>query len=69
MGVMDFLFPSGTLPLRIGSQMCLNISITDDQIVETTEIFTICGSSQQTGVVFLNNGCSDITISDNDGKI
>ena len=68
MGVMDFLFPNGTQPLGTGSQMCLNISITDDQIVEPTEIFTLCGSSQQNRVVFLNNGCSDISIRDNDGN-
>ena len=69
MGVMDFFFPSGTQPLRNGSQMCLSISITDDELLEPTERFMICGSSQQNGVIILNNGCSDINIRDNEGNI
>ena len=69
MDVRDFLFPSGTEPLGFGSQMCLNISINDDQIVEPTERFMICGSSLQNSVVILNGGCSDITIRDNDGEL
>lgn len=68
MGVMDYFFPSGTQPLRLGSQMCLNISVNDDQIIEPTEQFLICGSSTQNSVLILNGGCSGITIRDNEGK-
>ena len=68
MGVMDYFFPSGTQPLGLGSQMCLNISINDDLIIEPTEQFLICGSSQQNSVLILNGGCSGITIRDNEGK-
>lgn len=67
MGVRDFFFVSGTQPLSPGSQMCLNISINDDPFLEPTEIFTICGSSQQNAVVFLNGGCTNIFIRDNEG--
>ena len=68
MGVMDFLFPSGTRPLGSGSLMCLNISIFDDAIVEPPETFFVCGSSQQTSVVLLNGNCAIINIEDNEGK-
>ena len=69
MGVRDYLFPSGTQPLGFGSLMCLNISINDDQILEPTELFRICGNSFQNSVVILNGSCSDIIIRDNEGII
>ena len=68
MGVRDYFFDSGTQPLGNGSQMCLDISIDDDQVLEPTERFMICGSSTQNSVVILNDGCSEITIRDNDSK-
>ena len=67
MGVMDFLFPSGTRPLGSRSLMCLNISILDDVIVEPLETFFVCGSSQQNSVVLLNGSCAIINIEDNEG--
>ena len=67
MGVMDFLFLSGTQPLGSGSLMCLNISISDDVIVEPTEIFFVCGSSQQSSVVLVNGDCAVINVEDNEG--
>ena len=63
----DLVFSSGTQPFGPGSQMCLNFSIIDDQLVEPTERFTVCGRSSQNAVVILNNGCTDIKIRDNDG--
>ena len=66
--VNDLTFTSGTVPLESGSQMCLNFSIIDDQIIEPTERFTICGSSSQSSVEILNNGCADIKITDNEGS-
>ena len=63
----NLVFISGTEPLGAGSQMCLNFSIIDDQLVEPTERFTVCGRSSQNAVVILNNGCTDIKIRDNDG--
>ena len=68
MGVRDFMFPSGAQPLGNGSLMCLNISIFDDVIVEPTETFFVCGSSQQSSVVLLNGSCANINIEDNEGK-
>ena len=63
----DLVFASGTQPFGPGSQMCLDFSIIDDQFIEPTERFTICGRSLQNAVVILNNGCTDIKIRDNDG--
>lgn len=68
MGVQDFFFPSGTQPLEPRSQMCMNISINDDQILEPMEQFMLCATSLQTSVVILNGGCSDVSIRDNDGE-
>ena len=68
MGVRNFFFGSGTQPLVPGSQMCLNITIIDDQLIEPTERFMICGRSSQNAVLILNNGCSDVNIRDNDGE-
>ena len=48
--------------------MCLNISIIDDELVEGTEKFVVCGFYETTyEVTFPNNGCADIFIEDNDG--
>ena len=63
----NLVFIAGTEPFGAGSQMCLNFSIIDDQLVEPTERFTVCGRSSQNAVVILNNGCTDIKIRDNDG--
>ena len=48
--------------------MCLNISIDDDQLIEPTERFMICGYPSQNAVEVLNEGCSDFNIIDNDGE-
>ena len=47
--------------------MCLNVSITDDQLVEGTERLLVCGCSTQTAVLLLNDGCTNVYIEDNDG--
>ena len=65
----DLIFTSGTQPFGPGSQMCLNFSIIDDQFIEPMERFTVCGRSSQNAVVILNNGCTNIKITDNDGII
>ena len=49
--------------------MCVNISINDDQLVEQTETFIICGCPTPLAVIPEANGCVNITIIDNDGKI
>ena len=67
MGVRDFFFGIGTQALGPESQMCLNISINDDPFLEPTEVFLICGSSQQNAVVILNGGCTNVFIRDNEG--
>ena len=65
----DVIFVSGTQPFGFGSEMCLNFSIVDDQLVEPTERFIVCGNSTQNAVEILSNGCADIKIRDNEGKI
>ena len=64
----DLVFAAFTEPQGPGSQMCLNFSIIDDQLVEPTERFTVCGLSSDTSVNILNNGCTDIKIIDNEGE-
>ena len=65
----DFFFDSVAQLFGPGSQMCLNISINDDPFLEPTETFVICGSSQQNAVVILNDGCTNVNIRDNEGRI
>ena len=47
--------------------MCFDITVVDDDLVESTEQFAICGCSPQNAVMF--NGCSNLIIQDNDGEI
>lgn len=67
-GVTNFTFVAGTQPFSPDSSLCLNVSIADDELVELSERFLICGCSTQTGVVVLNDGCTIIYVEDNDGK-
>ena len=48
--------------------MCVNISITDDQVLEETERFVVCGCSTQLAVI-QNDGCTDVFIEDDDSKL
>lgn len=66
-GTSNLTFVAGTQPFSPESVLCLDISIVDDEVVELTEIFLICGYSTQIGVVLLNDGCTNIYIEDNDG--
>ena len=66
-GVSNFTFLAGTQPFSQDSALCFNISIIDDELVEFTEEFLICGCSEQTGVIILNDGCTKVYIEDNDG--
>ena len=64
------LFGAGTLPFGPDSQMCLNISINDDQLVEKAERLVICGApvSTEPAVIVQNAGCTDVYVEDNDGN-
>ena len=62
----NLTYAAGTEPLGPDSQMCLNISIIDDDLYEGIEQFVICGSSEQS-IEFEGNECIDIFIEDNDG--
>lgn len=66
-GISNFVFVAGTQPFSPESVLCLNISIIDDEVAELEERFLICGCSTQTGVVLLNDGCTNIYVEDNDG--
>ena len=48
--------------------MCIDISISDDQLVEQTETFVVCGCPTPLAVILDANGCANVTILDNDGK-
>ena len=50
------------------SQMCLNISIGNDQLVEETERLVVCGFSTVSAVIVQNMGCTDVFVEDNDGN-
>ena len=67
-GLTNITFASGTQPLGPDSQMCINISISDDQLVEETEKFVVCGCSTQPAVI-QNDGCTDVFIEDDDSKL
>ena len=68
-GLPNLTFVSGTQPFGPGSQMCVNISINDDQLVEQTETFVVCGCPTPMAVIPEANGCINVTIFDNDGRI
>lgn len=68
-GIANLTYASGTQPFGPGSQMCVDISITDDQLVEQTETFIVCGCPTPLIVIPEANGCATVTIVDNDGKI
>ena len=59
----NFTFEAETPP---GYQMCLNFSI-NDEIVEGTEKFIVCGSSEKPAII-THNGCTVVYIHDNDGE-
>lgn len=66
----NLTYASGTQPFGTGSQKCLSISISDDELVEGTEKIVVCGFYEQTAkVIFQDGGCTDIFIEDNDGKV
>lgn len=68
-GLANLTYVLGTQPLGPGSQMCVDISINDDQLVEQTETFVVCGCPSPLAVIPEANGCVNVTILDNDGKI
>lgn len=49
-----------------GQQICFDIAVIDDHLVESAETAVICGCSPH-NVTF--NGCVTLTIEDNDGEI
>lgn len=67
-GMKNLTFSSGTYPFGPGSQLCINISVVDDEIIEGMEKFVLCAYYEGTSEVILqNSGCTDIYIEDNDG--
>ena len=68
-GLTNLTYASETQPFGPGSLMCVNISITDDQLVEQTETFVVCGCPTSLAVIPETNGCVTVTIIDNDGEI
>ena len=66
---MNLTYVSGTQPFGPGSQMCVDLSINDDQLVEQTETFVVCGCPTPLAVIPEANRCVNVTILDNDGKI
>ena len=68
-GASDLVFTVGTQPFEAGSLMCLNVTIIDDHLIEGEESFAVCGFSEQSGVVILEGGCTDVFIEDNDAGI
>ena len=67
-GLSNFTYVSGAQPFGPDSQMCTNISIIDDQLVERTERFVVCGCSSQPEVIVHDGGCTNVYIEDNDSK-
>ena len=68
-GLANLTYVSGTQPFGPGSQMCVDISINNDQLVEQTETFVVCGCPTPLAVIPEANGCVNVAIFDNDGKI
>ena len=68
-GLANLIYASETQPFGSGSQMCVDISITDDQLVEQTESFVVCGCPTPLAVIPEANGCVTVTIIDNDSEI
>ena len=68
-GLVNLTYVSGTQPFGPGSQMCVDLSINDDQLVEQTETFVVCGCPTPLAVIPVTNGCVNVTILDNDGEI
>ena len=63
----NITYTSGTQPFGHGSQMCFDLSVIDDELVEAIEQYTICATGQALQVVFEGGNCIDIFIEDNDG--
>ena len=49
--------------------MCADISINNDNVLEDTEKFVICASTEQDYVTVISEDCVDIYIKDNDCKL
>ena len=61
---MDLVFTAGS---SNGSMQCVNVTIIDDMVVETNEIFTIrLDKSIASSVVALGNNVTGVTITDTD---
>ena len=65
--IMDspLVFPVNT---SIGTQMCVSISISDDNITENDEIFTAELATMESFVNLFPNRSKDIGIMNNDGE-
>ena len=58
----DVIFTSTTT-----GQLCINISVEDDMIIEGTETFSISFSARNSEIRF-NNNMADVTLRDDDGE-
>lgn len=67
-GVQSVSFAANTEPAGAGSQMCINVSIVNDELVERTENFQVIASSGDSEVVFTNGNSSNVFINDDDGE-
>ena len=63
---MDLVFTAGS---SNGSKQCINVTIIDDMVLETNEIFTITlerSIASSVYVVALGNNVTGVTITDTD---
>ncbi len=59
------------IPLTIresGEQVCVNVSVVDDLILENTETFTVRPNSTDQDVIIANSTATIVEITDNDSK-
>ena len=69
---IDYTDTSATVTFQAGasagSQMCINIFVNDDSLVENLENFVVTAVSSDNQVTFPNNGnTASVQITDNDG--
>ncbi len=62
------VFQFGAIPNGAGGQLCVNIPINNDNLVEFTEAFGLSISSTNNQVDFPSGTTGTVFIADNDGK-
>lgn len=56
-------------PSATGGRECGSFTISDDDIVENEEVFSLELTTRDQAVVFLNARSADVTVTDNDGML